>query len=44
MFLNDEKPDFEADGYVSACPTGSTKMIGYAYPATESDKMAYLMV
>lgn len=36
-FLNSEKPAFEAAGYMTACPTGATKMIGYAYPATDTD-------
>ena len=37
VFLDSEKSAFEAAGYTAACPTGSTKMIGYAYPATDSD-------
>jgi subtilisin family serine protease len=37
VFLDSEKPSFEAAGYTAACSTGSTKMIGYAYPATDSD-------
>jgi hypothetical protein len=37
VFLDSEKPSFEAAGYTAACPTGETKMIGYAYPATDSD-------
>ena len=37
MFLDSEKASFEADGYTAACPTGSAKMIGYAYPATDTD-------
>ncbi len=36
-FLDSEKPAFENAGYKTACPTGATKMIGYAYPATDTD-------
>ena len=37
VFLNDERPAFEAAGYTVACPAGSTTMLGYAYPATDWD-------
>lgn len=37
MFLESERAAFETAGYTAACPTGATKMIGYAYPATDSD-------
>lgn len=37
VFLDTEKPAFEAAQYTAACPTGSTKMIGYAYPETDTD-------
>jgi subtilisin family serine protease len=37
VFLESERSAFETAGYIAACPAGSTKMIGYAYPATDSD-------
>lgn len=37
VFLESERNAFETAGYTAACPTGATKMIGYAYPATDSD-------
>lgn len=37
VFLDTEKASFEAAGYTAACPAGGTKMIGYAYPATDTD-------
>lgn len=37
VFLESERTNFEAAGYTAACPAGSTKMIGYAYPATDTD-------
>ena len=36
-FLNSEKATFEANGYTAACPAGSGKLLGYAYPATDTD-------
>lgn len=36
-FLENEKTTFEAAGYTSAYPSGSSKMLGYAYPATDTD-------
>lgn len=38
VFLESERNAFEAAHYTDACPTGATKMIGYAYPATDSDE------
>ncbi len=37
IFLDSERASFEAAGYLSAYPAGSDKMLGYAYPATDSD-------
>lgn len=37
VFLESEKTTFEAADYKAACPAGATKMIGYAYPATDND-------
>lgn len=37
VFLESERNAFEAAHYTDACPTGATKMIGYAYPDTDSD-------
>lgn len=37
VFLESERTTFEASGYIAACPTGATKMIGYAYPAADTD-------
>lgn len=37
VFLESERAAFETAGYTAACPTGATKMIGYAYPATDTD-------
>jgi len=36
-FLESERALFEANGYSTAYPPGSTKKLGYAYPATDSD-------
>lgn len=36
-FLESEKNTFESAGYTSAYPTGSSKILGYAYPAGDSD-------
>ena len=36
-FLESERVAFEANGYIAAYPTGSTKKLGYAYPANDSD-------
>lgn len=37
VFLESERSAFEAAGYTAACPAGSAVMLGYAYPATDSD-------
>ncbi len=37
VFLESERIAFEAAGYTATCPTGGATMIGYAYPATDSD-------
>ena len=39
VFLESEKPTFEGLGYTGICPggTATTKKIGYAYPAGDSD-------
>jgi hypothetical protein len=36
-FLESERALFETNGYIAAYPTGSSKQLGYAYPATDSD-------
>lgn len=36
-FLESERTAFEAAGYTAAYPTGSNKVLGYAYPAVDSD-------
>lgn len=36
-FLESERAAFEGNGYTAAYPAGSTKKLGYAYPATDSD-------
>jgi serine protease len=36
-FLESERAAFEAAGYIDAYPAGGTKMLGYAYPATDTD-------
>ncbi|HET8899656.1 MAG TPA: S8 family serine peptidase [Rhodanobacteraceae bacterium] len=36
-FLESEKSTFEAAGYTSAYPAGSSKVLGYAYPAEDAD-------
>lgn len=36
-FLESEKALFEANGYTTAYPPASSKKLGYAYPATDSD-------
>jgi subtilisin family serine protease len=36
-FLESEKSTFESAGYTSAYPSGSSKVLGYAYPAGDSD-------
>lgn len=36
-YLESEKSTFQAAGYASAYPSGSSKMLGYAYPATDTD-------
>jgi hypothetical protein len=37
VFLDSEKNSFETNGYTAACPAGANKMLGYAYPATDTD-------
>lgn len=37
VFLDSEKTTFEANGYTAPCPAGANKMLGYAYPATDTD-------
>jgi len=37
VFLESDRPAFEGLGYTAACPAGATTMIGYAYPATDTD-------
>jgi len=37
-FLESERADFEAAGYLSAYPAGSDKKLGYAYSATDTDQ------
>lgn len=36
-FLESERASFEAAGYTSAYPVGSSKVLGYAYPNVDSD-------
>jgi len=36
-FLESERALFEADGYLSAYPAGASKVMGYAYPAIDTD-------
>jgi hypothetical protein len=36
-FLESERAGFEANGYTSAYPAGSSTKLGYAYPATDTD-------
>jgi hypothetical protein len=36
-FLEGERSTFETAGYTAAFPTGSSKLLGYAYPAGDSD-------
>ena len=36
-FLESERATFEANGYTTAYPPGSSTKLGYAYPATDSD-------
>jgi hypothetical protein len=36
-FLESERALFEANGYTAAYPPSSSKKLGYAYPATDSD-------
>lgn len=36
-FLESERASFEASGYTSAYPVGSSKVLGYAYPNLDSD-------
>jgi hypothetical protein len=36
-FLESERVAFEASGYTTAYPPGSSTKLGYAYPATDSD-------
>jgi hypothetical protein len=36
-FLEGERVQFEANGYSTAYPPGSSTKLGYAYPATDSD-------
>jgi hypothetical protein len=36
-FLESERPTFEANGYMSVYPAGSNALLGYAYPATDTD-------
>lgn len=37
VFLESERSTFEANGYTSAYPSGSSKLLGYAYDSTDSD-------
>lgn len=37
VFLEGERARFEGAGYTAACPAGTTTMIGYAYPSTDTD-------
>lgn len=36
-FLEDQRSAFEAAGYLTAFPAGSSKLMGYAYPPKDSD-------
>ncbi|GAA0708008.1 hypothetical protein GCM10009105_07200 [Dokdonella soli] len=36
-FLESERSTFEAAGYTTTYPAGSNKVLGYAYPATDTD-------
>jgi len=36
-FLESERATFEANGYTTAYPASSSKLLGYAYPSTDSD-------
>ncbi|MGH7751071.1 MAG: thrombospondin type 3 repeat-containing protein, partial [Candidatus Dormibacteria bacterium] len=36
-FLESERATFEANGYTTAYPATSSKVLGYAYPSTDSD-------
>lgn len=36
-FLESERVAFEAQGYTAAFPVGSNKVLGYAYPAVDTD-------
>ena len=36
-FLESERTTFEAAGYMAAYPSGSNKVLGYAYPAIDTD-------
>lgn len=37
VFLESERSTFEANGYTSAYPAASSKLLGYAYSSTDSD-------
>lgn len=37
VFLERDRGSFEAQGYMSAWPTGSSMVLGYAYPNVDSD-------
>lgn len=37
VFLESERTTFEANGYISAYPASSSKLLGYAYGSTDSD-------
>ncbi|TDR37339.1 subtilase family protein [Tahibacter aquaticus] len=37
VFLESERSTFEANGYTSAYPAASSKLLGYAYGSTDSD-------
>lgn len=37
VFLESERSTFEANGYTSAYPASSSKLLGYAYGSTDSD-------
>ncbi|MGA9342775.1 MAG: S8 family serine peptidase [Rhodanobacteraceae bacterium] len=36
-FLESERSTFEGQGYTAAYPSGSSKLLGYAYPSVDSD-------
>jgi hypothetical protein len=36
-FLESERPTFEANGFTGVYPSGSNALLGYAYPATDTD-------